>query len=84
MLSEEEAIASWQLVEKFDKNRVRFKRPTSAQKRDAMLPPGVNPYRTQYGISEGQLAVRILAVCFLIAAIIATFAILAENGKLPF
>ena len=80
MLREEEAIAGWQLVEKFDKSRVRFKRPVSAQKRDAMLPPGVDAYRTQYGISEGRFVLQILAVCIAVVAVIATIAILAENG----
>jgi hypothetical protein len=51
-LIEEEAGAGWQLVEKFDNQRVRFKRPRSARQRDAVLPPGVDPYRVQWGLSE--------------------------------
>jgi hypothetical protein len=49
MLIEEEAQAGWEMVEKFDENRVRFKRQTNARKRDEMLPDYVDPYRTQYG-----------------------------------
>jgi hypothetical protein len=38
-LMEEEARAGWQMVEKFDNSRVRFKRPRSARQRDANCPP---------------------------------------------
>lgn len=48
-LLNEESIAGWQLLEKLDNSRVRFKRPISARKRDNMLPQGLDPYRTQVG-----------------------------------
>jgi len=48
-LIEEEAQAGWVMLEKFDDNRVRFKRPRSARARDDFLPDGFDPYRTQYG-----------------------------------
>ena len=63
-LIEEEAPAGWQLVEKFDNNRVRFKRPRSAQQRDAQLPPDVDPSRTHCGISEGAYVLLILLAVF--------------------
>ena len=47
-LIEEEAKAGWVMLEKFDDGRVRFKRPHSARAKDAFLPDGVDPYRTQY------------------------------------
>jgi hypothetical protein len=50
-LVKEEAQAGWILLEKFDNTRVRFKRPVSARQSDGMLPAGVDPYRTQYGMS---------------------------------
>jgi hypothetical protein len=68
---EEESIAGWDMVEKFDNNRIRFKRPKSARTRDAMLPPGIDPYRTQYGIDEGTLAVTIITVVVLIGGLVA-------------
>jgi hypothetical protein len=43
----EESQAGWQLVEKFDGNRVRLKRPASGRAGDAALPSGVDPYRTE-------------------------------------
>ena len=48
-LIEEEAQAGWEMVEKFDEYRVRFKRPVRARNNDAMLPGYYDPYRTQYG-----------------------------------
>jgi hypothetical protein len=53
-LVEEEAQAGWVLLEKFDDNRVRFKRPRSARAMDAFLPEGVDPYRTRYGAATRQ------------------------------
>jgi hypothetical protein len=48
-LVEEEALAGWELLEKLDDNRVRFKRRSDKRRRDQSLPPGIDPYRTQYG-----------------------------------
>lgn len=62
-LMADEARAGWQLVEKFDNSRVRFKRPRSARQRDAQLPDGVDAYRSHYGLSENAyVAVVLLAV----------------------
>ena len=58
----EEAMAGWKMVEKFDDNRLRFKRPASAKRNDYNLPPGVDPYRTTYGMTEFGLAMTILGV----------------------
>ena len=46
---EDEARAGWTLVEKFDDQRLRFKRPASAKAGDSML--DFDPYRTCYGSS---------------------------------
>ena len=73
---DEEARAGWELVEKFDDSRLRFKRPTSA--RNIPSPAGIDPYRTTYGISQGKLTAIILITVFgsmgLIAAVIAAIA----------
>jgi hypothetical protein len=69
-LIEEEALAGWKMVEKFDDNRIRFKRPASAQRKDEMLPPQVDPYRTQFGMSEAGLAFRILFAIGVITGLI--------------
>ena len=83
-LAEFEAIAGWQLLEQFDKNRVRFKRPVRAQTRDHLLPLGVDAYRTHYGITEGQLAFRIITVLAVCIAIAVVAVITIKSGKLPF
>jgi hypothetical protein len=61
-LVEEEARAGWVLLEKFDDSRVRFRRPRSARSRDAFLPSGVDPYRTQYGAPAGRQTMVIAVV----------------------
>lgn len=63
-LIDEEARAGWVLVEKFDNSRVRFKRPASARQRDAALSADIDPYRIEFGMSEGALAAWILGVIF--------------------
>ena len=61
---EEEAVSGWQLLEKLDNNRVRFKRRANARQKDFMLPKGVDPYRTSVGGSPAAL-VLVLGVIFL-------------------
>ena len=70
----EESIAGWVMVEKFDDNRIRFKRPVSAQRNDYNLPPGVDPYRTTYGMSEGALGITIVGIMIGIGGLIALLA----------
>lgn len=72
----EEAVAGWVMVEKFDDNRIRFKRPASAQKNDYNLPPGIDPYRTTYGMSEGALGLSIVGIMIGVGALIALLAFL--------
>ena len=74
-LIEEEARAGWVMLEKFDNGRVRFKRPVSARQRDDLLPPEVDPYRTNYGgsASAGLTVMLVLGLVIL-------FAVLAVGG----
>lgn len=64
-LLEEEAQTGWVMLEKFDDGRVRFKRSRSARSRDALLPPGTDPYRTQYGISSARIGLTVVALMML-------------------
>jgi hypothetical protein len=59
---EEEGRAGWVLVEKFDDNRIRLKRPSSARRGDAAL--NFDPYRTQVGLSDTRLILVILGIVF--------------------
>jgi hypothetical protein len=78
-LLQEESVAGWELVEKLDNRRVRFKRRRDARRRDATLPPGMDPYRSQYGGSTARKAI-LLGVVFMVAlgigaAVMANFSI---------
>jgi hypothetical protein len=69
-LLQEEAVAGWTMVEKFDDSRVRFKRPRSAREQDAYLPEGVDPYRTSYGAAAFLYGVLIVGVLLLIVFVL--------------
>ena len=73
----EESIAGWTFVEKFDDNRMRFKRPASARRNDFGLPAGVDPYRTTYGMTEFGLAMTILGSMAVLGGVIVLIVYLA-------
>jgi hypothetical protein len=77
----EEAESGWQLVEKFDDSRLRFKRPAAA--RNKISPTGIDPYRTTYGMSQGKVLAIVLAITFgslaLLIGIIVTIAAVASK-----
>ena len=73
-LVEEEAQAGWVLLEKFDDNRVRFKRSRSARSRDAFLLSDVDPYRTQYG---APVARRTMVVAVVLSGLLALGGVVA-------
>jgi hypothetical protein len=70
-LLQEEAVAGWTMVEKFDDSRVRFKRPRNAREQDAYLPEGVDPDRTQYGAAAFLYGVLAIGVVLLIVFVLA-------------
>ncbi|MCC6677004.1 MAG: hypothetical protein IT436_07660 [Phycisphaerales bacterium] len=72
---EAESRAGWVLVEKFDNQRVRLKRPASARAGDSSL--GLDPYRTSFGISEGRLTTMIVATIIGCIAVIMLIIFLA-------
>ena len=75
---DEEGRSGWELVEKFDDKRLRFKCPTSA--RNIPSPAGIDPYRTTYGISEGKLTAIILIVIFGTMGLIAVVCAVIANS----
>ena len=81
-LIEEEAQAGWIMLEKLDDSRIRFKRPRSARARDAYLPDGVDPYRTQYGALSAPTAaaVGMLIAGLVVLALVALGALQAGGG----
>ena len=74
-LLEDEALAGWEMVEKFDDNRVRFKRPRSARANDGMLPSNYDPYRTQFGAfgPRGTLVAGVIVALVLLLLGLAVF-----------
>lgn len=68
----EESKAGWEMVEKFDNSRIRFKRRIEKRAQDNHLES--DPYRTLVGVSEVQIAgigLGALTLVGLIAALIA-------------
>ena len=63
---QEESKAGWMLVEKFDNGRIRLKRPAGARSGDSSL--GLDPYRTNVGLSEHRLALMIASLALLLVA----------------
>jgi hypothetical protein len=76
----EETLAGWQLLEKLDNGRIRFKRPVSARRKDEMLPEGVDPYRTTYGMSEIMMVFWVISAIMLVLGLIILTVFLIENG----
>ena len=64
----EEARSGWELVEKFDDSRLRFKRPAAA--RNIPAPAGIDAYRTTYGMSQGTMVAMILICVFSIIGLV--------------
>jgi hypothetical protein len=70
-LLEEESMAGWELVEKLDDRRVRFKRRRELRRKDDTLPPGLDPYRTQFGRDSQRIAVALgLGVTLFFGAVV--------------
>lgn len=57
---DQEAKAGWALVEKFDNQRIRLKRPASARSGDGTL--GFDPYRSYVGLSEVKFSLVLVAL----------------------
>ncbi len=75
---DQEAQAGWEMVEKFDNSRIRFKRKIEHRAGDAHRT--VDPYRTSVGMSQGQLAAAIVGT--IVGAIGLAFLILWRTGAL--
>ncbi len=74
---EEEARAGWVMIEKFDSQRVRLKRPAAAKSGDSAL--GFDPYRTTVGISEGRLTFIIIGCVLSVVAIMIAIIVVATR-----
>ena len=61
----EEAQAGWEMLEKFDDNRIRFKRRIDRRAQDSHLQ--IDPYRTSVGPSGGAIALIVFTAVLAIA-----------------
>jgi hypothetical protein len=75
-LMEEEARNGWEMVEKFDDYRIRFKRRTDKR---SLSSGGVDPYRTNYGTSQIILPLVAVGVALGLAATL--FLVENDSGK---
>ena len=75
----EEAEFGWDLMEKVDQHRLRFRRPVSERVRDvAAEREGKDPYRTTFGISEGRFVAYLLTVVVIFMVVSLVLAALLE------
>jgi hypothetical protein len=70
---EEEARFGWTLVEKFDNDRIRLKRPAAAKTSDASAG---DPYRIAVGMTQGQLGLTIAGIAIGAVAVILLIVVL--------
>lgn len=78
---EEEAKAGWEMVEKFDNSRIRFKRKVNQRKNDQFL--DFDPYRTHVGMAAGKVAAIVIGSILLIALILAGVLLAVNTGFTP-
>jgi hypothetical protein len=80
MTCEEEARSGWDMLEKFDDNRVRFRR--KIEHRDGDLHRDIDPYRTQVGMTMDRLGFVIAASVVLGSGVLlAVIAFIAQQAK---
>lgn len=56
----EEAQAGWEMIEKFDDYRIRFKRSVKNRSRDPHL--NIDPYRTHIGVTETHIVLIVVGI----------------------
>lgn len=71
-LCEEESQNGWELVEKFDDTRVRFKRRIERRSQDQYAQ--LDPYRTQFGVTDTKFVLILLVSIFAFIIMIAVTA----------
>lgn len=74
----DEARAGWTLVEKFDNQRIRLKRPAAARLSDPALQ--FDPYRTSVGMSDTQLGLTIAGIVLLSVGLLLLLVFMMTRG----
>jgi len=63
-----EDLAGWEMLEKFDDKRIRFRRHIKNRYNDQFL--DIDPYRTQYGLREESIIIIVALLSALILGIV--------------
>jgi hypothetical protein len=77
-VSDEEARSGWELLEKFDDFRLRFKRRTANRTNDRYAK--IDPYRTHIGVTEGGLELIYVGISLLILGVICVAVYIYKGG----
>lgn len=72
-LCQQEARAGWEMVEKFDSSRIRFKRRVEKRSQDQHL--DFDPYRTSMSSISGGTVAAIIGLLVLLAGLVTFFAV---------
>ncbi len=70
-LCQEESAAGWEMVEKFDNGRIRFKRRIENRSQDSHR--AIDPYRSQFSLGAGALAWAIVGFTVLLVGLVILF-----------
>ncbi len=74
---QDEAKVGWEMVEKFDDSRIRFKRRIEHRANDHLLDG--DPYRTQVGIGQGAIVALVLVIIGVLAGVAVLVAALVDK-----
>ena len=78
-LLEQEARAGWTMIEKFDDNRIRFKRLRQVGLDGSRLPSDIDPYRVHYGMRpEAFAALLLITILSVVGGIMAWIVFLTK------
>ncbi len=76
-LCDEEGLAGWEMLEKFDDNRIRFKRRVEHRSRDQHLQ--IDPYRSEIGPGQGKIVTIVLGAIVLLGGLVIWLATMAKQ-----
>jgi hypothetical protein len=68
---DEEMLAGWEMIAKLDDSRMVMRRPRSAREADSMLPPDVDPFRTEVDTNMPLVMGIVLALSLVVGLLVA-------------
>ncbi len=76
-LCTEEALSGWEMIEKFDNERIRFKRRVTMRSQDSLAE--TDPYRTDLGFSKERVKKLLLGGLFVLGGAILLYLQFADR-----